>query len=129
MKKEPGWLTNSDSGNGNGSAHGTPVKTPRKKKSAASANGGAMEGDDEEDFSPSKKSIKKDSLNKVQGGRVSKAGPRTPKKEPSFGNGAMDIEGHQSFKTEDNGHGYQDEHDHSIGFYDAHTGYNSDDQV
>lgn len=85
LKKEPQWqLTNSFSGSngasgGNGNAPAKPKAAPRKKNVAAA--GGSNE-DDDEDFEEKKPTPKKSTLNKTQGGRVSK--PQTPRKNGSF---------------------------------------------
>ncbi|TGO80595.1 hypothetical protein BELL_0004g00210 [Botrytis elliptica] len=85
MRKEPAWALNSPLGT-NDSLGTTPKKTraPRSakkstKKAAASSN---EEGDDDSDMemaTPSKKGspVKKETINKVKGGRVEKK-PATP---------------------------------------------------
>lgn len=84
LKKEPQWqLTNSLSGSngaGNGIAPVKPKAAPRKKKNVAAT--GSSNGDDDEDFDEKKPTPKKSTLNKTQGGRVSK--PQTPRKNGSF---------------------------------------------
>jgi len=84
LKKEPQWqLTNSLSGSNGASNGNAPVKpkaAPRKKKNIDAA--GSCNEDDDEDFDEKKPSPKKSTLNKTQGGRVSK--PQTPRKNGSF---------------------------------------------
>jgi hypothetical protein len=83
LKKEPQWqLTNSLSGSNGASNGSTPVKqkaAPRKKKNVGAT--GSSNEDDDEDFEK-KPTPKKSTLNKTQGGRVSK--PQTPRKNGSF---------------------------------------------
>src|SRR5271154_6656209 len=80
LRKEPAWLTNSNSGpNGNGASNGAAkpkTATPRKKKNLGAA--GSSNEDDEDIFEEKKFTPKKSTLNKTQGGRVSK--PQTPRK-------------------------------------------------
>jgi hypothetical protein len=143
LKKEPGWITNSPSGsNGaaNGAGNGTPKKTatPRKKKTAA-AEGDSNE-DDDEDFTTDKKTPKKSSLNKTQGGRVSK--PKTPSKNNSFTMIPIEVVSEDEgslIKSEPTGNGYANgygnghmevDDDDGGQFFEANAGYISDaDQV
>ena len=84
LKKEPQWqLTNSLSGSNGASNGNTPVKPKavRRKKKNVGATGSSNE-DDDEDFDEKKSILKKSTLNKTQGGRVSK--PQTPRKNGSF---------------------------------------------
>ncbi|KAF7944706.1 uncharacterized protein EAE97_005339 [Botrytis byssoidea] len=91
MRKEPAWNLHSPPGTND--SLGTPKKaraqrTPKKsaKKAAASSN---EEGDDESDLemgTPSKKGspVKKETINKVKGGRVEKK-PATPSRAAKTG--------------------------------------------
>jgi hypothetical protein len=79
LKKEPQWqLTNSLSGS-NGSSNGN---APAKPKAAPRKKNGISNEDDDEDFDEKRPIPKKSTLNKTQGGRVSK--PQTPRKNGSF---------------------------------------------
>jgi hypothetical protein len=89
-------------GNGNGVASPKPKATPRKKKAFAAA-GGSNE-DDDEDFDEKKPTPKKSTLNKTQGGRVSK--PQTPRKNGSFNTNMAAI----SVPSDDEGDIIKSEH-------------------
>ncbi|KAL3422932.1 hypothetical protein PVAG01_04679 [Phlyctema vagabunda] len=108
MKREPAWDltgTGEESGNGTASAKATPRKrgTP-KKKAVAHDDAGS---DDEETFTPSKKGA----LNKVKGGRVSKARGKN-------GNGAsMSLDNDDIIKSEGGGYGDSQDFDEPLAEY------------
>jgi hypothetical protein len=101
LRKEPSWLTN-DSSAGGGS--GTPSKAKGNGVKKPKNAGNQGNSDDEEPIAtPTKKTPKKESINRTQNGRVAKV--RTPRKasEPKPIYVDSDAEDDDIIKAEANG--------------------------
>lgn len=120
LKKEPSWLTNGISGN-----NGTPPKVRanngvRRAKNAAASGEQANSDDEEVPVTPTKKTPKKEPINRTQAGRVTKA--RTQQKALQSIYVESDNDDEDIIKTETNGgdYHYGDGIDVEAGpFYDA----------